>query len=143
MNHKTMDKNSEVRDGGNLTGSEEFSGIEPALIETLKEKGILDEIRKTFKDRTADFIKQHFSFNNGKLRINMISGEFRNFIDGLEIKDIKFYENRVCLINNFILVRLTNAEDIRNSTTTLHIRKQKNGSFRAIGMNKQSISVEI
>lgn len=134
--------NSEVV--GNATTSSD--GLNSELLGKIREMGILEEVSEVFKDKARDYLATHFTIGiSGKVRIAMISGEYRKYVDGLEIKTIKFYPNRVCLVNNFVLVRIVNAEILqeKNITSGVILRKMANGSFRAIGMGRQNISIEL
>jgi hypothetical protein len=144
MTTKDMDKKN-----GSVVGekaSTSMDGLNSELLGKIREMGILEEVSKVFKEKARDYLASHFTIGiSGKVRVAMISGEYRKYIDGLEIKDIKFYPNRVCLVNNFVLVRIVNAEILQEKkiTSGVILRKMANGSFRAIGMGRQNITIEL
>jgi hypothetical protein len=142
MNSEKIDKkNSVSRDNGNL------DGIEAAVIEKLKEKGILSEIEATFKNRAVEFIKQHcYISNEGKLIIKALNKEFRDAIIGLKIWDIHFGSMKYVMLNKYIVVKIANygvVYDAINTATAKPsdyvVKKQKNGSMRLQNINRATM----
>lgn len=114
-------------------------------IQILEEKGLMNEIREIFRDKTMAYVNEHIRISeNGKVRVTMIKNEFRDFLDNIEVKTMKIIRDRVTLINGVVIIRVVNIESViekygeNAENQGLKLKRMSNGSFRIVGLNRDN-----